>query len=123
MNLARTNLSNVINNRIFFFLIEYLHSVEIAAAVIFSRLSLSKTNYRKKNVWSRTYCGSKWIRCFEKIDIIMSISGAINYYLDDFDEYRDAWRSNWWVPKGDCRVYVGNHMFDGYINSVKNKKY
>lgn len=39
MNLARTNLSNVINNRNFF-LIEYLHLVEIAAAVIFSRLSL-----------------------------------------------------------------------------------
>lgn len=37
MNLARTNLSNVINNRNFF-LIEY--SVKIAAAVIFSRLSL-----------------------------------------------------------------------------------
>lgn len=39
MNLARTNLSNVINNRNFF-LIEYLHLVEIAVAVIFSRLSL-----------------------------------------------------------------------------------
>lgn len=34
------------------------------------------------------------MRCFEKIDIIMSISGTINYYLDYFDEYRDAWRSN-----------------------------